>query len=260
MATTPESLLPEAGDPVREADAEPRETGGVTTRLILHYVEREGGRPAVDKLLRTCGLEDEEARLRDENRWFSYEKKIRMLHAAAEVLHDPVAARHIGEAGLDFDVAPGLKLSLRALGSLRLLYKNIVRTCSKFTLTHRMDSVELGRHHARIHYTDVTGTGYDFADCQLNIGLLSCAPGIFGLPLARVSHPICAHHGGDTCVYELRWQSGAARVRTAIGSVVFATAAVAGTLALAPNLLPEAIAAAAAGTGCAGARELRFRR
>src|SRR3989442_1181955 len=160
MATTPESLLPEAGDPVREADAEPRETGGVTTRLILHYVEREGGRPAVDELLRTCGLEDEDARLRDENQWFSYEKKIRMLHAAAEVLHDPLPARH----------------------------------------------------------------------------------------------------GGDRCVYELGWQRGAGGVRTAIGSVVFATAAVAGTLALAPNLLPEAIAAAAAGTGCAGARELRFRR
>src|SRR5204863_6012495 len=190
MAITPESLLPAHARLAPEPGVEPRETGGVTTRLILSYVERERGRPAVDELLRICGLEAEEARLRDENEWFSYEKKIRMLNAAAEVLDDRLAARHIGEAALDFDVGGGLKLSLRALGSLRLLYKNIVRTSSKFTLTHRMESVELGTHHARIHYTDVTGTGYDFADCQLSIGLLSCAPGIFGLPLARVSHPI----------------------------------------------------------------------
>src|SRR5689334_20246204 len=128
MATTPESLLPASSDLIHEAAAEPRETGGVTTRLVLSYVEREGGRPAVDELLRITGLQAEEARLRDENQWFSYEKKIRLLDAAAEVLDDPLAARHIGEAGLDFDVGGGLKLSLRALGSLRLLYKNIVRT------------------------------------------------------------------------------------------------------------------------------------
>jgi hypothetical protein len=35
MAVTPESLLPAAGDLVHEAGAEPRETGGVTTRLVL---------------------------------------------------------------------------------------------------------------------------------------------------------------------------------------------------------------------------------
>ena len=46
MATTPESLLREHSGLIDEARAEPRETGGVTTRLILHYVEREGGRPA----------------------------------------------------------------------------------------------------------------------------------------------------------------------------------------------------------------------
>ncbi|MFL5886432.1 MAG: HD domain-containing phosphohydrolase [Thermoleophilaceae bacterium] len=260
MAVTPESLLPAAGDLVHEAGAEPRETGGVTTRLVLSYVEREGGRPALDELLRITGLEAEEARLRDENQWFSYQKKIRLLDAAAEVLDDPLAARHIGEAGLDFDVGGGLKLSLRALGSLRLLYKNIVRTCSKFTLTHKMEAVEIGKHHARINYVDVSGTGYDFADCQLNLGLLSCAPGIFGLPLARVNHPICARDGGDTCVYELRWQTGASRVRTALTAALLATAEVSSALVLAPKALPEALGLAVAGGVWAASRELRFRR
>src|SRR4051794_15775177 len=199
-------------DPLDELEA--RQTGGVTTRLILDYVEREGGREAVERLLRSRGLEHREDELRNEDAWCSYATKIAMLEAAGEVLDDPLAARHIGEAGMDFNVAPGLKLSLRALGSLRLLYKNIPRTCSKFTSTHRMEALDVGSRHARIAYTDISGTGYHPADCDLNVGFLSCAPILLGLPLARITHPVCARDGGGTCIYEIRWQSGASRLRT----------------------------------------------
>src|SRR3954453_18334657 len=43
------------GEPV-----EARQTGGVTTRLILDYVEREGGREAVERLLQQTGLQSRE--------------------------------------------------------------------------------------------------------------------------------------------------------------------------------------------------------
>src|SRR5947209_19754956 len=144
-AATPQAPLVEA-----------RQTGGVTTRLILDYVEREGGRDAIERLLRMAHAEHREEELRNEDNWCSYATKIAMLEAAAEVLEDPLAARHIGESGMDFNVAPGLILSLRALGSLRLLYKNIPKTCSKFTSTHRMEALEVGRRHARIAYTDIS--------------------------------------------------------------------------------------------------------
>src|SRR4051794_21583886 len=241
-------------------DVEARQTGGVTTRLILDYVEREGGRDAFERLLRSRGLEHRETDLRDEDNWCSYATKIAMLEAAAEVLGDPLAARHIGEAGMDFNVAPGLILSLRALGSLRLLYKNIPRTCSKFTSTHRMEALEVGPRHARIAYTDISGTGYHPADCELNVGFLSCAPIVFGLPLARISHPVCARDGGDTCVYEIRWQSGASRLRTALGALLGGAACIGGALAFEPALVPEAAAAAAALGAFAAQNEMRFRR
>ncbi len=238
---------------------EARETGGVTTGLILYYVERRGGGESVRQLLHRCGLEGQEHDLRDENHWSSYRTKIALLEGAAEVLDDPLAARHIGEAGMDFNVAAGLKLSLRALGSLRLLYKNIPRTCSKFTSTHRMEALDVGSHHARIAYTDVSGTGYHPADCDLNVGFLSCAPKLFGLPLARVSHPVCARDGGDTCVYELRWQTGASRLRTALATGLAATSALAASLLLEPALLPESAVAATALGAAAAFSELRFR-
>jgi diguanylate cyclase (GGDEF)-like protein/putative nucleotidyltransferase with HDIG domain len=246
--------------PGAHARVEPRQTGGVTTRLILDYVEREGGPEAVAKLLRSRGLEHREAALRNEDNWCSYATKIAMLEAASDVLDDPLAARRIGEAGMDFNVAPGLKLSLRALGSLRLLYKNIPRTCSKFTSTHRMEALEVGSHHARIAYTDISGTGYHPADCELNVGFLSCAPILFGLPLARVSHPVCARDGGDTCVYELRWQSGASRLRTALGAAIGSVAALGAALAFDAALVPEALAMAASLGGVATYGELGFRR
>src|SRR5215208_4200017 len=93
---------------IEDPTPERRETAGVTSRLILSYVERERGREGVDQLLRLAGLEDEEALLRDENHWFSWEKKIALLEAAAEVLDDPHAARAIGAAGLDFNLAQGV--------------------------------------------------------------------------------------------------------------------------------------------------------
>jgi diguanylate cyclase (GGDEF)-like protein/putative nucleotidyltransferase with HDIG domain len=256
-ATPPQlaRMLPDPENPV-----EARQTGGVTTRLILDYVEREGGREAVARLLQATHLEERESSLRDEDNWCSYRTKIALLEGAARVLDDPLAARRIGEAGMDFNVAPGLKLSLRALGSLRLLYKNIPRTCSKFTSTHRMDALEVGSRHARIAYTDVSGTGYHPADCDLNVGFLSCAPILFGLPLARVSHPVCSRTGGDTCIYELRWQSGASRLRTALGAVAGGVTAIAAALVADPALLPEALVAAAGLAGAASYAELGFRR
>jgi diguanylate cyclase (GGDEF)-like protein/putative nucleotidyltransferase with HDIG domain len=246
-------------DPLDEV-AEPRETGGVTTRLILQYVEHKGGRPAVEDLLRIAGRSHAEHLLRDENHWSSFRTKMALLEAAAEVLGDPLAARHIGQAGMNFDVAPALKISLRALGSPRLIYKNIGRTCSKFTTTHRMEALEVGSHYARIAYTDVTGTGYRAADCELNVGFLSCCPLLFGLPLARISHPVCARDGGDTCIYEMRWQPGASRVRTALLGALAALGSFAAAVAIDPVLLPEAAALSTAALGWAASRELKFRR
>ena len=238
---------------------ERRETSGVTSRLIVSFVERELGREGLDALLTASGLAAEEAQLRDENHWFSWEKKVALLDAAAEVFDDPRAASRIGAAALDFNLAQGVKLSLRALGTPRLIYKNIVRASSKFTSTHRMEAVEVGRHHARIEYFDVSGRGYHAGDCALNLGYLSSAPVLFGLPPARVSHPVCARDGGGTCVYDVRWEGGASRVRKTVGAVAGAAATVGAALAVAPALLPEAGGLAAALLAVHGAREWRFR-
>ena len=65
---------------------EPRETSGMTSRIMLAYAEREGGRELVDALLERTGLTHREAELRDENAWFSFDTKIALFEALADLL------------------------------------------------------------------------------------------------------------------------------------------------------------------------------
>src|SRR5258708_9803546 len=102
---------------------------GLTSRLILSYVEREGGR--VDRVLERAGMAHHEQALRDEGSWFSFDDKIRLWSAAGQELGDPHVALHGGQAALDLSVADGLKRALRALGSPERVYRNVVRANAK---------------------------------------------------------------------------------------------------------------------------------
>src|SRR5436305_8681552 len=102
--------MPPAPTPLRDRDA--RETNGMTSRLMLAYAERIGGREAVEAVLDRAGLAPYEAELRDENTWFSFATKVALFEALAEVLDDPLATRRAGEVGLELNVADGLKLAL----------------------------------------------------------------------------------------------------------------------------------------------------
>lgn len=226
---------------------ERRQTSGLTSRLILNYVERSRGRRAVADMLRRAGLEDREERFRDENYWFDFGTKIRLFEAAAEELDDPDVALHIGAAALELNVASGVKLALRAFGSPRLVYANIVSASGKFTWAHTWEVIELGPGHAQLRYADVSGVGYHALDCQYNRGLLSCIPEMFGSAAARIDHRLCALDGSDACVYEITWEARGNRKRPAV-ALALATAGTVGPAAIAaPGLLPAAIALPAAG-------------
>jgi diguanylate cyclase (GGDEF)-like protein len=228
--------------------AERRHTSGLTSRLILAYVQRQKGRDGVREVLRRCGLEDAQERLQDENYWFDFDTKIRLFEAASAVLDDPDVALHIGGAALDLNVAPSVKVALRAFGSPRLIYANIVRASAKFTWAHRWDVLENGSGHASLRYSDAAGVGYHRFDCQYNRGLLSCVPQMFGLPAADVGHERCAVDGADACVYDVRWVTKGVSLPAAALVVGTTSAALAaGAALLAPPLLPAAVAVPAAG-------------
>jgi diguanylate cyclase (GGDEF)-like protein len=226
-----------------------RETSGMTSRLLLTYTQRQGGRDAVEAVLRHAGCEGREAELLDERTWFEFPLKLRLYEAVVAVLDDPLAVKRAGEQILDLSVGEGLKVALRALGSPRMVYQHVVRANAKFSAVQAMQLHDLGREHATISFH--TDPGYDAhrLDCDYTVGLLSVVPALFGLERARVEHPICAARGHDRCVYEVKWDLAAVSRRSLVLTGAGSAAAVTASALAAPALLPVALGGAAVGAG-----------
>src|ERR1700739_923377 len=102
-----------------------RAGSGLTSRLLVSYLERKGGGSAVEALLPRLGPGASEERLRDENRWFSFDQKVELWEAAEAVTGDRRIAERVGAAALELNVALALKRALRALGSPEFVYRNV---------------------------------------------------------------------------------------------------------------------------------------
>jgi hypothetical protein len=77
-----------------------RETAGITTRLIVEEIRRWGGDDAVDRLLELAGESGRLHELIDERSWSSYQTKIALFEAAAELTGEPRIAQQMGAAML----------------------------------------------------------------------------------------------------------------------------------------------------------------
>ena len=230
---------------------------GLTSRLILTYVEREAGAQAVKRMLARAGLSDAEERLRDENYWFSYETKLALWSAAEEVLGDPEIAEHVGSAAIDLSVATGLKHSLRALGTPAFVFGNVVRANAKFNWAHELVLLQRSPGYVRMRYSDIAGVGYHRYDCDYTKGLLATVPQLFGLPPASVTHPLCGARGDGCCEFEVRWTSDTQGLRRLAVALAAGAAALAGAGALAePVLVPVAAGALVAGELALGVRAM----
>jgi diguanylate cyclase (GGDEF)-like protein len=251
----------EGGDPGEATWRRARACSGLTSRLILSYVEREGGRPAVDELLTHAGMTGREAELRDENSWFSFDEKVRLWEAAAAVTGDSRIAERVGESALDFSIALGLKRALRALGSPDFVYRNVARANSKFNWTHDLQMVVSEPGHLRLSYRDVSGVGYNRHDCDYTTGLLRTVPQLFGFPPARISHGFCGAKGADHCQFDVQWVG---RLATGMRPIILAgvSGAIFAVAGAVTDPLLLSVGAALAGTAACvgGARAAIFMR
>jgi diguanylate cyclase (GGDEF)-like protein len=238
-----------------------RACSGLTSRLILSYVEREAGRPAVDVLLAQVGMSAREAELRDENSWFSFAEKIALWQAAADVTGDNRIAERVGESALEFSIGLGLKRALRALGSPDFVYRNVARANSKFNWAHELQLVVSEPGHLRLSYRDASGVGYHHFDCEYTMGLLRTVPQLFGFPPARVSHQFCGAAGADHCEFDVQWVGGMRPnsrplILAGVSGVIFAGAGA----AVDPLLMVIGAGLAAAAGGAAALRSALFMR
>lgn len=202
-------MLPSAHlalEPSPSLSSWPRHTSGLTSRLVLNYVERAGGRSAVDAVLARCGLTAHEPQLRDPTLWFDFPTKLALFEAAGAVLGQDDVAWHIGRAAIELRAVAGLKVALRALGSPRLAYAAVPSVSERFTRAHRTELITLSDRVARFRYSDASGVGYHEADCRYTAGLLSSVPTLFGALPAQGRHRTCAVRGASECIYEVQWE------------------------------------------------------
>lgn len=226
-----------------------RACSGLTTRLILSYIERNYGQETIARLLAYAELSDREPELRDEASWFSFDTKIALWAAAEHVTGDAGIAEHVGRSALELGVANALKRGLRALGSPEFVFRNVVRANSKFNWAHSLEATALSRQRARLRYIDVSGVGYHRYDCEYTTGLLATVPQLFGLPAARIVHRRCGVLGDDGCEFDISWQPGAERYKRGIAGVL----AAGGVLALGGLADPALLVASAGTVGLGGA-------
>jgi diguanylate cyclase (GGDEF)-like protein len=172
---------------------------------VLLYTEVHRGLPGVAELLRRADLPWTLDELRDQTRWFSYDTRLRVYRAAAEVFDDPDITFRIGAAAMRSGMAHSLVLLLRALGSPRAVYRQLPRAAAKFITTSRTEVVELGATSATIRLTLADGLPHDVLDCRYGQGMTSIVPTVFGLPPAEIVESVCAADGGRTCTYRLTW-------------------------------------------------------
>ena len=184
---------------------EARETAGTTICLIVRYVRHHAGDDGVTRLLEFAGETRPLADLEDEHRWSTYEQKISLFDAACRVLDDPDAVLHIGEAALDHQVGPGIRILVRTLGSPRMVLANVAKACPKFSTVATMTAEELERDRAVITYRLHDGKVPHRGDCQLNIGLISTIGPVFGIPPLHIEHPECQVDGAPECRYVVSW-------------------------------------------------------
>jgi diguanylate cyclase (GGDEF)-like protein/putative nucleotidyltransferase with HDIG domain len=240
---------------------EAKETSGVTSALLLDYLDRVGGRDVLLTVLCACGLENCEGELRDQNTWFSWETKIALFEATAIVLEKPEFLSEMASYALDAKVAEGLRVALRTLGSPQLVLRNIVRANARFVRSHVLELSELRDGHARLRFSEIgDGRRYHRMDCQYTSGLLAVIPELFGLPAARVSHFQCATDGADACEFELHWTE---RRRSGSRIAVAGAAAMGMTIASAvvfPPALPWTGSATAAAASAFVHERWRWRR
>jgi diguanylate cyclase (GGDEF)-like protein/putative nucleotidyltransferase with HDIG domain len=250
----------EQPSPATSLSGQPRETSGVTSALVLAYLDQKGGPDAVADVLRRCGLSDCEAELRDENCWFSWETKIALFEATAQVLDEPGFLVDMAALAVDLKVAGGLKVALRTLGSPQLVYRSIVRANARFNGSHAMELISIGPGQTRTRFVDISGQRrFHHLDCEYSAAMLSIVPELFGLPRAQLTHLECVGDGAAACVYELRWHEHVSVGRQVLAAGLGSAAALSASALLLPAALPAAAALALASGGVLLAGQTRRR-
>ncbi len=184
---------------------EPRETSGLTVRLVVSYVRKVAGAEGVQELLRRAGLTRPLEALENEREWYSYDTKIALLRAASEITDQPDVGLQVGSHVFESTVGPSVRLMLSMFGSPAAVLRHIAHANGKFTQCADLAAEILSPTSAAATYRLHDGYTPSRFDCDYTRGMLAQIPPMFGLPPAVVEHEQCQVEGAVACRYVLHW-------------------------------------------------------
>ena len=206
MAEAQSQLLATSDDGASADAGAARHISGSTTWNIVNLVRRRLSEEGVERLLDLAGESRSASELEDDATWSSYWQGKALFEAAAEVLGDLHAPRHVGASIARADMTSEVAALLRSLGSPGELLRSIAQVAPKFCTVVKMEALEIGSHHALIGAVSVDGYPRYELLCDFTIGLLSQAPLPLDLPPAFVTEERCELRGDPSCVFRVAWE------------------------------------------------------
>jgi diguanylate cyclase (GGDEF)-like protein len=181
--------------------------------VLVRRVRRIRGEDGLNELLTMAGSKRTVAYLDDLTNWISFDEAMALFRAAAELLGDPLIARHAGEETIAQHAGTPVATLMRSLGSPDQIYRQITQAGSKFSTVSLLEAVEVEPGRAVIRETEVPPFERTIEHCDWAKGLLSQPTILFGLPPATVEESTCQARGDDACMYEITWDAALAAER-----------------------------------------------
>ncbi len=176
-----------------------------TVKPILLYFKEKYGHKKLDEFIYATKMNLEY--LENIDNWVSYDYFRRLLAKLVEYTGDPRAPFVAGTYSTKKECYGGLERFYSSLGSPSTTYKLVTEFDLRVTKVGKFTISDLKRNTCTIVLRFLDNYKQDKNNC-LNIqGLLSSAPAVWNLPLAKVKELQCAAEGADSCVYEISWQN-----------------------------------------------------
>lgn len=194
-----------------------RHNSCLNTLAIINYIDRHYG-PAPDLLEGLAphlpGVDNPLEFLKNQNNWVSSTVCRQLYDNARRISGDSEVAFKIG-----FESVTGRKfgyvqnIMLRSWGSPSKAIERLRAVNDKFNRNKEVEVIKVSDNEVcvRLHWYKNFDLTRDF--CLYNLGMYAASPTIWGLPPAKVTHPVCFFQGGGFCEYHITWQAPSLRQR-----------------------------------------------
>ncbi len=193
---------------------------------VALYFEKIYGRDRLEETYRQLGSALPLEYVLDKKNFVSFDFVCRFVDLLADGSGDPDFAR---KSGLFIATPQAMGFAyymLRALGTPKLAYQQVVKLGPSYNRTGRFEIEELTDRRLKLSFQS-TRHEPNRRICDVRIGQFASFPTIWGLPPARVRETSCQVMGADKCRYEIAWNLPAQRplLVAAVGAIIGASLA-----------------------------------